>query len=78
MKKAALIIAAVLLATSAAYSAERGAMGRGASENTPGDTMQDKDLKGHGGASQFTPGHEQKRPGGASELSPGDRMNDRR
>jgi hypothetical protein len=76
MNKAALIMAALVFATSAAYSVERSGTGPGASEYTPGDTMHDKGLKG--GASQFTPRHEQKGPGGASEYSPGDRMNDRR
>ena len=73
MKKAVLVAAAVLLGTTFAYSADRGASGY-----SPGDTMHDKNLKGRGGASRFAPGHEQTRRGGASEFSPGDRMNDKR
>jgi len=66
MKKIATFAAIALFGTAvAAYAAPKS--GPGASEYTPGDTMQDKGLKGKGGA-----------PGGASEFSPGDRMNDRR
>jgi len=77
MKKIATLAAIALFGTAvAAYAAPKS--GPGASENTPGDTMQDKGLKGKGGASQFAPGHEMNKPGGASELSPGDQMNDKR
>ena len=53
-----------------------------AADDIPADSMKDNSSTLSGtkspGASQYTPGHEQKKPGGASELSPGDKMNDAR
>jgi hypothetical protein len=79
MKGLIVTVTAILLAgIVTASAAPKGTNGPGASEYTPGDTMQDKGSRARGGASQYTPGHEMKKPGGASELSPGDRMNDKR
>jgi hypothetical protein len=74
MKKLIAVSAAVLFATAVAAYAAPKEPGPGASEYTPADTMKDQTHKTKRGASQFTPGHEQKSPGGASELSPGHKM----
>jgi hypothetical protein len=74
MKNLIALSAAVLFGTAViAYAAPK-EPGPGASEYTPADTMKDQKTKPKTGASQFTPGHEQKTPGGAFELSPGHKM----
>jgi hypothetical protein len=79
MTKIALIAGAIVLASSAAVCAgPKSAADPGASGYSPGDRMHDKGMTSKGGASQYAPGQNQRKPGGASELSPGDRMNDRR
>jgi hypothetical protein len=79
MKKIGTFAAVLLLGSVVAAYAQNS---RGASENSPGDRMHDQSPTLSGktgpGASQYAPGHEQRKPGGASEMSPGDRMNDTR
>ena len=74
MKKLIVVSTAVLFGTAVVAYAAPKEPGPGASEFTPADTMKDQAHKPKHGASQFTPGHEQKTPGGASEVSPGHRM----
>jgi hypothetical protein len=87
MKKLTLLVAALLLVSSASGYAEPKGNAGGASELSPGDKMKDSGgpTKGSRGASEFAPGDKMKDSGGptkgsrgASEFSPGDKMNDTR
>lgn len=79
MKRTMIVLAAMLIGTTA-YAAEK----PGASKMSPGHEMQNSPSSTNKGASEYSPGDKTKDKGtvgrsrGASEASPGDRMNDQR
>jgi hypothetical protein len=80
MKKAILVAAALVIGASPAFAQKS----KGASDQSPGDQMQDSRSSTTKGASEYAPGDRMKDTGttgmskGASEYSPGDKMNDKR